>query len=160
MDINCIAAWCSIIGLIVTGITFWKVSNTKKELNNFRDKVLFNVRSKDILPKINEINDSFLKIIPTLDSSNIKNHINNLLIQFTSLQELIKNDIYIINTHHKLSQYLKAKYVIQTSPPQKILWFSIPNNEITEDDLRYLFFEIQRCVARIEDFKTNNNITQ
>ena len=91
MDLNYFASWSSIIGLGITIITFFKIKSTQKELNKFRDKVLFNARSEEILFKINSINDSLIIILPKLDQEDIQKHINNLIIEFSSLKKIIKN---------------------------------------------------------------------
>ncbi len=160
MDLNCFASWSSIIGLGITIITFFKVKSTQKELNKFRDKVLFNARSEEILSKIDSINNSLIIILPKLDQEDIQKHINNLIIEFSSLKKIIKNHPDIPKIAKRLSTYLKSKYVKNKLVNKtKLRCFTKNNNEVTIDELRDLFLAIQRCISDITDLKKNNNIT-
>lgn len=153
---NIISGTASIIGLIITFITWSKVRSTKKSLNDFTKIVLFNTRCPDLINKIRSSNSAFINIISSNDNDIIRTHLNELIIDLKALGDTINVPHGTNSLIKRVKKQFKGKFVERRSANFCRRFVS---NEVTLDELRNTYHFINRIIKEIENNRLNRDIT-
>ena len=139
---NAIGVFCSIVGFVITVVTFIKVLSTKKALGNLKQEVLFNARCEDVLQNLVNENSSFVIGINTQDENEIKVHLNALISSLKNLKKITK--------HKDIEEILKTLNNYFDSRTR--------TKEISMDTLEKIYWQIDRLIKEIQDNRLNSKI--